>query len=73
MQPYGTVVALQGGGTVQVATRERPKLRFDASGRMTHLLNGVCSAENCPAGPAGGCVNCKYANWDYTLIVPLDV
>jgi hypothetical protein len=39
-----------------VATRERPKLWFDAQGRMTHLLNGVCSAENCvrPASTVRG-------------------
>ena len=58
--------------SVQVATRERPKIRFE-DGVMTHLLNGVCSVENCPAGPPQGCVDCKYANWDYTLVTPLDV
>lgn len=58
---------------MQVATRERPKLRFNEHGQMTHLLNGVCSAENCPSGPPTGCVNCKYNNWDYTMVAPLDV
>jgi len=71
--PYGTQVALANGTTVTVATRERPKLWFDAEGKMTHLFNGVCSAEDCPNGPSTGCVDCKYANWDYTLVQPLDV
>jgi len=57
----------------QVATRERPKLWFNAKGQKTHLINGVCSAANCPTGPPTGCVDCKYANWDYTLVQPLDV
>lgn len=72
-QPYGTQVKLTSGATVTVATRERPKLWFDASGHMTHLFNGVCSAQSCPNGPPTGCVDCKYANWDYTLVQPLDV
>jgi hypothetical protein len=41
--------------------------------QMTHLFNGVCSAANCPNGPSTGCVDCKYANWDYTLIQPLAI
>ena len=58
--PYGTQVALTSGETVTVATRERPKLFFDAHGQMTHLINGVCGAPNCPNGPASGCVDCKH-------------
>ena len=46
-------------------------LFFDASGQMTHLFNGVCGAAE-PATHAG-CMDCKYANWDYTLVAPLDV
>ena len=37
------------------------------------MAAGVCSAAACPDGPATGCVDCKYANWDYTLVQPLDV
>merc|ERR1712151_413130 len=72
-QPYGTQVELSTGKTVTVATRERPKIWFNAAGQMTHLLNGVCGASACPNGPATGCVDCKYANWDYTLVQPLQV
>ena len=72
-QPYGTQVQLTSGETMTVATRERPKLWFDAAGHKTHLFNGVCGVPNCPDGPPTGCVDCKYANWDFTLIQPLDV
>ena len=71
--PYTTQIELTNGTTVTVATRERPKMWFDRAGRKTHLFNGVCSASNCPDGPATGCVDCKYANWDYPLVQPLDV
>lgn len=70
-QPYGTQIELTTGETITVATRERPKLYIDSTGRKTHLFNGVCSASSCPAGPPTGCVDCKYANWDYTLVQPL--
>lgn len=73
VSPYGTQVELTTGETVTVATRERPKMWFDANGKKTHLFNGVSSAPNCPNGPATGCVDCKYASWDYTLVQPLDV
>jgi hypothetical protein len=73
VSPYGTQVELSTGETITVATRERPKLFFDKTGQMTHLFNGVCSAPNCPNGPSTGCVDCKYANWDYTLVQPLDI
>ena len=42
-----------------MATRERPKMWFNSKGQKTHLFNGVCSAPNCPNGPATGCVDCK--------------
>ena len=59
LSPYGTQVELTTGETVTVATRERPKMWFNSKGQKTHLFNGVCSAPNCPNGPATGCVDCK--------------
>jgi hypothetical protein len=73
IQPYTTQVLLSSGVSVTVATRERPKLVFNAIGQMTHLINGVCSAPACPNGPVVGCVDCKYDSWDFTLVVPLVV
>eukprot|EP00930_Biecheleria_cincta_P089196 TRINITY_DN78467_c0_g1_i1.p1 TRINITY_DN78467_c0_g1~~TRINITY_DN78467_c0_g1_i1.p1 ORF type:complete len:416 (-),score=27.68 TRINITY_DN78467_c0_g1_i1:609-1856(-) len=73
VQPYGTQIELVGGRTITVSTRERPKLFFDSTGTMTHLFTAVCGASSCPDGPPTGCVDCKYANWDYTLVSPLDV
>ena len=75
--PYGTQIATT-AGTVQISTRERPKIYFDTTvtpWKMTHLFNGVCSSKACPppGGPHTGCVDCKYKGWDYTLIAPLDV
>ena len=70
--PYGTQVELESGSTATVATRERPKPFFDDKGEMTHLLNGVCGSPSCEDSKTG-CVDCKYAHWDYTLIQPLDV
>jgi hypothetical protein len=51
--PYGTQVKLSTGGTVTVATRERPKPYFDESGVMTHLLNGVCGSGSCTDSHTG--------------------
>ena len=45
--------------------------RFNAKGEKTHLFNGVCSAASCPNGPS--CVDCKMANWDFTLVQPFDL
>jgi hypothetical protein len=42
-----------------VATRERPKLIFDADGEMTHLINGVCGAPSCTDSTRTGCMDCK--------------
>lgn len=72
-QPYTTQVQLASGSIVTVSTRERPKILFDRNGAMTHLVNGVCSAIACPppTGPSTGCVDCKYNNWDYTLVQPI--
>ena len=72
-QPYSTQIATTANGTLTVATRERPKMFFDKIGRMTHLFNGVSSATACPEGPETGCVDCKYASWDYTLVSPLSL
>jgi hypothetical protein len=79
-QPYTSQVeyTTTGGGsggtaTMVVATRERPKLWFDSKGKMTHLVNGVCSAPSCTDSPKTGCMDCKYSHWDYTLIQPLAV
>ena len=71
VQPYTTQIELVTGETVTVSTRERPRLVFDAAtGRPTHLINGVCSAASCPE-VATGCVDCKYTHEDYTLVMPL--
>ena len=55
---------------VTVATRERPKLLFNAAGEPTHLINPVCSAPQCAPQPA---IDCKNSFHDYTLVVPLAV
>jgi hypothetical protein len=72
-QPYGTQIEMADGSVVTVATRERPKIFVTEAGVKTHLINGVCGASNCPSGPPTGCVDCKYDNWDYTLVQPLEV
>lgn len=69
-QPYTSQVQLQSGATITVATRERPKLVFNASGVPTHLVNGVCGAAVC--APTH-CSACKQTFWDYTLVAPLAV
>ena len=72
ISPYGTHIEVAGDdANIVVSTRERPKLFFNASGYMTHLFNGVCSAPACPG--VAPCVNCKTHYWDYTLVAPLDV
>jgi hypothetical protein len=71
--PYGTQVQLETGQTITVATRERPKPYFE-NGKMTHLMNGVCGSPMCATPKThAGCVDCKYAQWDYTLAAPLDI
>jgi hypothetical protein len=72
--PYGTQLELSTGETITLATRERPKPFFQ-NGIMTHLVQGVCGSPSCepPAPHPLGCVNCKYRNWDFTLVAPLDV
>mmetsp|Transcript_16619 Transcript_16619/g.25112 ORF Transcript_16619/g.25112 Transcript_16619/m.25112 type:complete len:403 (-) Transcript_16619:2071-3279(-) len=73
--PYGTQVLLSSGETITVATRERPKPFFSATGKMTHLVQGVCGSPFCapPRHSNQECVNCKYDQWDFTLVSPLDI
>ncbi len=47
------------------------RCRVAVQGRITHLVNGVCSAPACPDWPPTGCEDCKFYAWDYTLIQPL--
>ena len=73
--PYGNVVNLTDGTAQLLTTRERPKMLFNAQGVPTHLSNGVCPS---PGGwstpiacPEVSCVDCKYADWDFTNVSPL--
>ena len=59
---------------ITLATRERPKLVFGEDGRMTHLVQGVCGSPACEDTPYGPfCCECKYRQWDFTLVSALDV
>ena len=69
VEPYRHSVIFQGGQVQNFSTLERPKLIVDASGRPTHLFNGVSS--RWPCSPCGGCTSCKVApgtDWTYTLV-----
>jgi len=70
-QPYTTQVQTT-SGSITVATRERPKMFFDSTGRESYLFNGVCSVPDC-TDSSTGCVDCKANHWDYWLPVPLAV
>ena len=70
IQPYNNTFATTDGARVSVATRERPKLLFNAAGEPTHLVNPVCSAPQCAPRAA---IDCKNYFHDYTLVVPLAV
>ena len=77
--PYGNVVTLADGTTQLLTTRERPKMIFNAAGDPTHLSNGVCPSPGnwntpvaCPE-VSTGCVDCKYADWDFTNVSPLKI
>lgn len=72
--PWATADRIE-SNLVTVSTRERPKLLFNSSGHMTHLVNGVSGAPQCgdDVKPPHACANCKLKYWDYTLIAPLDV
>ena len=76
VQPYFNTANVSDGSVVQMSTRERPKLLFDARGEPTHLFNGVCPTPHCPPQAA---IQCKVQGlapdkgyWDHTLVVPLD-
>ena len=74
--PYSARIAMDNGDAVTVSTRERPYLYFDrVTGEMTHLFNAVCGAngDQCAQYTGTGCVDCKYEQWDYNLVAPLDV
>jgi hypothetical protein len=73
--PYSSQVAMRDGRLITVSTRERPNIFFNAAGQMTHLFNAVCAAtgDSCAAHTGTGCVDCKYEQWDYNLVAPLDV
>lgn len=81
-RPFSNLVHVDNGHeeaqqSMTLATRERPSLIFAKDDvdvgtlRMTHLLTAACGTPNCAEGPRGGCVNCKYDHWDFTLIQPL--
>lgn len=73
ISPYGTQLGLSNGENITLATRERPKPYFQ-NGKLTHLVQGVCGSQFCATPKThAGCVNCKYKQWDYTLVSPLDV
>ena len=69
-QPYSNVVHTTDGKQLRLSTRERPKLMFDDSGEITHLITGVCPQHSCAPTAA---VNCKMTAWDFTMVQPLDV
>ena len=75
VRPYTSQIETADGRHITVSTRERPNIFFDASGQMTHLFNAVCAAPGdvCAAHTGTGCVDCKYEQWDYNLVVPFDV
>jgi len=77
--PYGNVVDLDDGSQLLLTTRERPKMLFNAMGEPTHLSNGVCPSPgnfstpfSCPK-VSTGCVDCKYNDWDFTNVSPLQL
>ncbi len=77
VSPYSNVIDLEGGQQQLLTTRERPKMLFNDAGVPTHLSNGVCPTSfdtpiACPQ-VSTGCVDCKYADWDFTNVSPLAV
>jgi len=56
------------GKQLRLSTRERPKLMFDDSGEITHLITGVCPQHSCAPTAA---VNCKMTAWDFMMVQPL--
>ena len=77
VQPYFNTANVTDGSAVQMSTRERPKMIFDArTGEPTHLVTAVCPTPHCPPQAA---IQCKVQGlgphegyWDHTLVVPLD-
>ena len=77
--PYGNVVNITDGSALLLTTRERPKMIFNANGDPTHISNGVCPSPgnfttpfSCPT-VSTGCVDCKYDDWDFTNVSPLNI
>ena len=69
-QPYFTTANVSDGSVVQMSTRERPKLIFNADGDPTHLINGVDENPHCPPQAA---IQCKvHGDHTQTLVVPID-
>ena len=57
---------------VTLTSRERPKLLVK-EGLITHIVEAVCGAPGCNnPKPTRFCVDCKYLNWDFTLVSILD-
>ena len=66
--PYTNVVNFTDGTSVVLQRRERPHLIFDASGRITHLSNGVQPPPTEGKAPP----NASFENdYTYTLIHPI--
>lgn len=77
--PYLNVITLADGTNQLLTTRERPKMIFNSDGEPTHLSNGVCPSPgnwntpiSCPQVQTG-CVDCKYNDWDFTNVSPLNI
>ena len=57
VQPYFNLANVSDGTVVQMSTRERPKLVFDArTGEPTHLITAICPTPRCPPQSA---IECK--------------
>lgn len=76
VQPYFNTANVSDGSVVQMSTRERPKLLFNAEGGPIALSNGICPMPNCYPQAAIQCkvqgIDAHTGYWDHTLIVPLD-
>ena len=77
VQPYTSVVALEGGSSRTLATVERPKFFFNAQGQPTHLFNGAANVPECGGNTSSGrpnsCCDCKYLDHTSTIVRPLSV
>ena len=79
VQPYMNLANVSDGSavwSVEMSTRERPKLLFSASGEPTHLVTAVCPTPSCAPQAAIQCkvqgVGPRQGFWTHTLVVPLD-